>query len=367
MTFRYECRREDYLNASMLQKANARQNNGIFHLMLLVGVGCVVYLNVATLRASLSGNDALAYGCAIFVTALLLIHYSPKLLASLKFELGVRLDLIEDDSFQEQIFSYNEEYLSFYTRGVESRVGFEDLLRVNYDKHTVLFYFRNGVVQAVPMHALADNKEARAEILEQISAFAVKASKRKRQDRLDAWEFADGRQFLCRIAEQDVLACSKFQAGFFRCWRLKNPMQWLYLVVILLSAVGAAIGLYDRSQLPVELMPYLSVFYYAELFGVVIALVYWYRPAFLTKFGIRQLLAARGYPREYVGLHSISWNQTQVAFQYGVNAVCLHIDGQTHCYEDQKNIYLCHRDMLVIFLPKKQCPDAFLKQLGLHT
>lgn len=366
MTFRYECTREDYLNATMLQKANARQNNGIFHLMLLVGIGCLVYLNMSTLRAAFSKNDVVSYGAAIFVTALLLINYSPKLLSAVKFELGVRLGLVEDDSFQEQIFSYNEEFLSFQSGSVESRIGFEDLLRVNYDKKTVLFYFRNGVVQAVPMHALEDNQEERTKILEEISAFAVKASKRKRQDRIPAWEISGGKQFLCRITEQDVLACGGFQAKFFRHWRLKNPMQWLYLAVILFSAAGAMVGLADPSRIPGELALYLPVFYYAELIGAVIAIFYWYRPAFLTRLGIRQLLAAQGYPREYIGLRTVTWNDAQVAFQYGVNAVCLDMHPQTRCYTDEQNVYVCYRDMLVLFLPRKECPDKFLQQMTMQ-
>ena len=358
MIYRFENRMEDYLDALALEKANARQNRALLHLILLLVIGCLVYLNLSTLRMSFRREDTIAYGSALAVMAVLLVGYSPKIIPSLLFPIRERLNLLAPNTLGPREFEMNDRFLGFRYGGTEIRVGYRGLARVNHNDHTVLFYLQSGVVEPVPLRALGVNTEERMETLERIQANAIKAS-RKAPVELSPWLKAPVGSFSCGVTEKDILACGGFDAGVRRKARLRSFSVWLSLAIIFLCCLGGGYGLLHLSLLPEALLVYLKVFYMLEIPGCLIALLYWFRPAPMIIWGIRQNLKLGLYPMGYLGTRWVEWNRNSLSFRYGVYGMCVDWDCVSRISDDGHNLYFYQNDTLLLFLPKAGLTTAF--------
>lgn len=361
MIFRYENTPEDYLDALVLQKANARQNRTLFHLILLLVIGCLVYLNMSTLRLSFDRNDSVAYWAALVVMGILVVNYSPKIIPSLILRGRYALNRLPPELMEDREFEMTETFLCFRHGKTEVRVCYEGLSRVNHNNTTVLFYLQSGVVEAVPLRVLGDCASERTEILKEIEASAVKANSRKKPSRLPAWFPETGNQLVCSIQAEDVFRCTRFHQRIQRRLRLrKDPIQWLSLALILLCGIGGVYGLTHLARLPEDFCPYLRIFYLLELPGCAAAALLWYRPAALANYGIRQAIRLGRYPYGYLGERNVEWNETSLAFRYGVYGVRVDLEGISRICDDGSYLYFYENDILTLFLPKAGITPEFL-------
>ncbi len=357
MVYQYDNRKEDYLDALALEKANARQNRALLHLILLLVIGCLVYLNMSTLRMSFNREDPVSYGAALVVMAILLVSYSPKIVPSLLFPIKQRLDLLPEYILGPREFEVNSQFLCFRYGGTEVRAGYKGLARINYNEHTVLFYLRNGAVEPVPLRALGTDTSERMAVLNQIQAKVLRDKARQKSDGLPDWMKAPAGTFSCGITEKDVLFCNRFDTRISRKYRLRRFSGWLYFAMILLCCFGGGYGLTHLAMLPAVIRTYLHALYVLEIPAGLIALLYWYRPAVMTDWGIRKSLQLGRYPIGYLESRLVEWDENSLAFRYGVFGLRMDWDCITRISDDGHNLYFYQNDTLLLFLPER--PPAF--------
>ncbi len=353
MVYRYTFSREDYLQARALEKANAHQSAGLFRLALFLAVGCLVYLNLSTLRRSFDRNDTAAYTAAAAVVLLLILDYSPRIVPTLTLPLQLRLGWLPEDIFGEREFGMEDRYLSFRYRGVETRVGYEGLARVNHNEDTVLFYLTSGSVEAVPMRALGTSRETLAEIARR----AQKANARQKTAPLPAWKGEDASRCTVPITEADVLRCSRYDTRVRRACRARSPIAWVWLAVLALCAAGAVFGPANAVDSGLSFGKALRVFWFLEIPGVILGLLYWYRPAALVEYGLRQSLRLGRSPTGYLGERALEWDGRSLAFRYGVFGVSMAWTAFTSVRDDGEYLYFYQGDTLILFLPKNALGD----------
>ncbi|MBR6114336.1 MAG: YcxB family protein [Oscillospiraceae bacterium] len=353
MVFRYTYTREDYLEATALEKANAHQSAGLFQLVLFLAVGSLAYLNISTLRSSFDRNDSVAYAAAAIVIALLILDYSPRIVPALTLPLRLRFGLLPEDIFGEREFGMEDRYLSFRYRGVETRVGYEGLARVNHNEDTVLFYLNSGAVEAVPMRALGTSLETLAEIARR----AQKANARQKTAPLPAWKGEDASRCTVPITEADVLRCSRYDTRVRRACRMRSGITWLWFFLLALCAWGAAVGLTRGPGEGLSFEKWLRIFYILEIPGVLVGALYWYRPAAMVSYGVRQSIRLGRYPTGYLGERRLEWDGRSLAFRYGVFGVSMAWTAFTSVCDDGEYLYFYQGDTLILFLPKNALGD----------
>ncbi len=352
MIYPYHYTKADHLEAIALQKANSRQSSGVLHLILMLGVGCIVYLNMATLRHAFDRNDSVSFAVAIVVTALLLINYSPKIMPALIFAWKSKFHDIPSSLIGPHELEINDKYLAFHSQGTETRVVYTGLARVNHNSKIVLFYLMNGVVEAVPLRALGSTPDDCTEVLTLIETLSRKANEKKKSESLPVWKPEADFRFSCSITQEDVLTCNGFLVREERSRRLRMPIHWLYLLIILLCVAGCAVGLAQWGAYTPSLRIFQQIFYILEIPGCLIAILFWYRPLAMVNYAMVQNFKLGQYPIGYFSDRHIEWDRESFAFRYGVFGLCLDWDSITHAYDLGNYLYLYQGDTLVLFLPK---------------
>lgn len=364
MIFQYENQLHDYLDAMRLQKANARSNRVVQHLIVLLAAGCLVYMNLATLRMSFDRNDTVAYGVALVVMVLMLAVYSPKIIPSLVYPILERLDLLPLDSVGHRELEVQDRYLCFRHWGTEVRVAYEGLMRVNHNDKTILFYLENGTVESVPLRVVGATKEECTAFLEMIQQKARKANARKNKTELPQWLENPQLTMTCQVDRESIVVSTLREIKTRRRNWYKRFFSVVFVGVLLLSIVGGIYGLIYREQLSAALQTYLTVFYILELPGCLIAAVLSYRPNFLVKWTLDQSLRAGNYPTGYLGSRKVEWDAECLAFRYGYFGLKIQWDWVGAVRDDGINLYFYQGDTMFLFLPRKELSSAFMDMLA---
>ena len=113
MIYRFSFTTDDYIESNALQKANARENKGVYHLVLLLGLGCIAYLNTAVLRSALTWNDPVSYGVGIVIAILFLIQYSPRIIPSILIPIRLKYGLLPKGLLGPRSFETTDDRLIF--------------------------------------------------------------------------------------------------------------------------------------------------------------------------------------------------------------------------------------------------------------
>ncbi|MBQ4473894.1 MAG: hypothetical protein II930_06310, partial [Lachnospiraceae bacterium] len=346
----YDFTRQDYLEAEVLQKANAHQGPGLVSLVLFLAIGVLVYLNTATFRASIAANDSIAYGAGGAAVVLLLLNYSPRLIPTLTFPVRERLGRISPGVIGPREFEMNERYVQFKYAGVCTRVGYEGLARVNHNDKSVLFYLINGAVEAVPMRIFGGT----AATLSEIARRAQEANARSRMTEIGPLLGAQANRLVCTVSEEDALAAARVETIRGRRIRMRNPITWIYLAVILVCAAGGVWGLVSGITGTVSFGTFLRIFYVLEIPGSIIALLYWFRPFFMVSYGLRSNLKLGRYPTGYLGERRIEWDDTGIAYRYGVIGLAADWSAVTEVLDDGVHLYFYQGETMLLFLRKEE-------------
>ena len=351
MEYVFEYTKQDYLDAQALKRANERQPLWMLHLLLLLGAGCVVYLNLSTLRGTLTRDDTAAWWAAAVACLALLLNYSPRLSAVISLALGKGKTGDAGEITGPRRVAVRENYLEFDSGGVCRRSGYQSLVRVNYNERTILFYLQNGAVEAVPTRIFKGNAAGKNRFLARISELANKA------DSGQGAELGDGfgqyeHQVLYRIGLADFRHCNCFHIKRTRAREWSRPGKCIWLLLLLVAAAGSLKGLYLWSAGFRFPMGFLKLFYLAELAVWPVGLLMWYRPCRLVNFAMEQSFRAGRYPAGFWDERVFSWDGEHMAYRYGSTAAALEWAALTVVWEDEEYLYFYQGNVLVLFVPK---------------
>lgn len=360
MIYRFTFTQEDYIESNALQKANARENRGVYHLVLLLGLGCIAYLNTAVFRSALTYNDTFSYGVGIVVAVLFLLQYSPRIIPSLIIPLQLKYGRLPKGLLGPRSFEIADDRLIFTSSVARVSFGYDALTRVNHSDKIVLFYFENGTVHPVPLRALGQFSYERTEVLEGIQKKAAEINEAGTKPSRTL--LSKGNSFSCQIRPDDVLRANQYELFLQRRKKVKDPFSLFTLAFILYCIAGGIYGLVNLDLLPESLRGYLTVFLILELLGAAIAMLIWFKPAFLAQYTLKQMLKAGQYFPGYIGDRIVSWDEKELEIAYASNEMYFPYSSFTVVDDGQELLFL-QDENLVFFLPKKDVPGRFIQAL----
>ena len=352
MKVSYQYRKEDYLSALMLQAANARKDAWLLQLAGKIAVGCAVYLSTATLRGTLSVNDNTAYAVALIVVLGLLLMDSPRILPSLLFNFNFASGRIPAGVIGPHEMEAGEDILAFRCAGMEHRMRYSNLVRINTNKEAVLFYQQNGAVEFVPTRAFGFTYE-RSEALEQLEGIINTG---RESDHATAvippYEAAGQKNAKYTISAKEYLAVNAAHVRYKRIGSLKNPKILLWTLILLWIGLGSVKGLIDRFRGFVPPMSIVTVYYVLGILALLLGMLLLFQPVKLANWGLRQKLNMEQYPYGFFGPRKLHWTDQWVAFEYGLIGTKLAWSYFTNVESDDTFIYFYQNDNLTLFVPK---------------
>lgn len=360
MIYRFSFTTDDYIESNALQKANARENKGVYHLVLLLGLGCIAYLNTAVLRSALTWNDPVSYGVGIVIAILFLIQYSPRIIPSILIPIRLKYGLLPKGLLGPRSFETTDDRLIFSSSVARLSFGYDALTRMNHSDKIVLFYFENGTVHPVPLRALGFLSYEKTEVLEGIQAKAAEISKSGKKP---AHTLLSGKNhFQCSVSPEDVLRVDRYEQLSQRRKKLKNPFSLFTLVFILYCLFSGIYGLIRRDLLPASMSGFMTAFLIMEILGALVAILLWIKPAFLSQYTLKQMLRTGQYAPGYIGERTVSWDEKELQICYGTIEMFFPFSSFSVVDDGQELLFL-QNESLVFFLPKKNVPNRFLQTL----
>ncbi|MEL7602657.1 MAG: YcxB family protein [Bacillota bacterium] len=352
MKVSYQYRKEDYLSALMLQAANSRKDAWLLQLAGKIAVGCAVYLSTATLRGTLSVNDNIAYAAALIVIMGLLLLGSPRILPSLLFNYHMASGRIPAGVIGSHEMEAGEDMLTFRCAGMEHRMRYSNLVRINANKEAVLFYQQNGAVEFVPTRAFGFTYE-RGEALEQLEGI-INAGRESEQATtvIPSHESAGQKNAKYTISAQEYLAVNAAHVRYKRIAGLKDPKTLFWALILLWIGLGSVKGLVDRFRGVVPPMGIVTVYYVLGILALVLGALLLFQPVKLANWGLRQKLRMEQYPYGFFGPRKLHWTDQWVAFEYGLIGTKLAWSYFTNVESDDAFIYFYQNDNLALFVPK---------------
>lgn len=352
MKVSYQYQKEDYLSALMLQAANTRKDAWLLQLAGKIAVGCAVYLSTATLRGTLSVNDNTAYAVALIVVLGLLLMDSPRILPSLLFNFNFVSGRIPAGVIGPHEMEAGEDMLIFRCAGMEHRMRYSNLVRINTNKEAVLFYQQNGAVEFVPTRAFGFTYE-RSEALEQLESIINTGRESEHATAIiPPYEAAGQKNAKYTISAKEYLAVNAAHVRYKRIGSLKNPKTLLWTLILLWIGLGSIKGLIDGFRGFVPPMGIVTVYYVLGILALVLGVLLLFQPVKLANWGLRQKLRMEQYPYGFFGPRKLHWTDQWVAFEYGLIGTKLAWSYFTNVESDDTFIYFYQNNNLTLFVPK---------------
>ena len=355
LVFEYTYSKEDYLNALELQTINSRKSTWMLRLFGILAAGCAVYISVSTLRGMFFTDDVVSYMASLATVAALLLRYDRRLIPRLLFEYRLKTGGVPQGLIGRHTVEVGEDVLTFSYADTEHKISYGNLVRVNYNDDTILFYTGTSAVEAVPIRAfgLADERARVFKAIEERVKLA-KTSKNPqkalpyiepyREDGLRAVEYT--------VSPEGFFHCNNVHIRYLRRRGLKKPFALFWAVVIMTVALGSIQGIALRFQGITPQMWIVTVYYAAGLIVSLAGAVIMIRPAWLINFGFQQRMRMGQYPPGFFDTRRLQWSREWVAFQYGLMGAKFPWSAFTDILADEEYVYLYQDDNLVIFIPK---------------
>ncbi len=303
------------------------------------------------MRGTLAVNDPFSYGMAFLVVVLQLLHYSPRILPVLFFDVLIKTGRIPAGISERHEMELLDSEIVFRYGETERRMRYANLVRVNRSRDIVLFYTRQGTVEPVPARAFGYEC---ADVLADIQR-RVKAARKDRDayKRIGPFEGEHLETAEHSLSAEEFLCCNAVHTRYARRYRLKSPTTAFWFAVLLLVLAGSVMGLLNRFVGIVPPMGIVTVYYVAGILACLIGAVILFRPVWFVNWCLKQNLKMQQYPYGFFDSHELQWCKGWVAFRYGLTGSRFPWDAFTDIRHDSETIYFYQNDTLVFFVPKK--------------
>lgn len=360
MKYTYTITNEDYIDSHALQKANARENKGMFHLIFFLALACATYLNAAVMRNRLDTDDVFSYALAGAVLIIFLLHYSPRIVPSLLIALRRFTDPLPAGTLGPHTVEVREDCLVFASQVSKMYAAYSALQRLNHNDKIVLFYFSNGTVQAVPLRAFGMFNEERTAALSAIQEHAKKAS--GAQAVLPLQGDFEGTAFETEVTEADVLIADRYAAFSERRKKARSPYSLFTLAFALFCAAGGLYGLIHADIIPEKGRVLVILFYVVEIIAALFYMLTWYKPSGLRRALLTRMLAAQQYFPGYVGPRAVCFNEKGLSIAFGAYCFAFPYRAFTSVINEGKEILFFRKEEMALFIPAEGVPAPFTEQ-----